>query len=318
MCDDDGVVVVAGEALIDLVVAPAGVTAAPGGAPYNVARACARLGAPTALVTSLSDDGFGRLLEAELTGAGVDASLVQRTDRPSTLAVAQLDAAGVATYGFYTEGTSAPLLQPGPLPAAATTLVTGGLALVLEPMAGAVERLVLDTAGTALVVVDVNSRPGAIGDRQTYDDRLRRVMAAADVVKVSEEDIEFVFQDASIEAAAAEVLWSGARAVLVTAGNGATTVVTAEGTQSIPVAAVDVVDTVGAGDAFTAGFVTWWAAQELPRGALDDLAAIGAAAAAGHAVAAIVVTRRGADPPARDELPACWSSAPPPQGRLSG
>lgn len=305
------VIVVVGETLIDLVVAPEGVTATPGGAPYNVARACARLGAPVTLVTSLSDDGFGRLLEAGLTDAGVDASLVQRTDRPSTLAVAQLDGDGVATYGFYTEGTSAPLLQPGPLPAAATVLVTGGLALALEPMAGAVERLVLDAAGTALVVVDVNSRPGAILDRQTYEGRLQRVLAVADVVKVSEEDVEFVFRGAPVEAAAAELLSAGARAVLVTAGGGATTVVTGEGTLSVPVTALDVVDTIGAGDGFTAGFVTWWVEQALPRGALDELATLGAAVAAGHAVAAIIVTRRGADPPARHELPHGWSDVPP-------
>ncbi|MDQ3469336.1 MAG: carbohydrate kinase, partial [Actinomycetota bacterium] len=297
-------IVVVGETLIDLVVASDGVTAAPGGAPYNVARACARLGAPTTLVTSLSDDRFGRLLEAGLFDAGVDTAQVQRTDRPTTLAVAQLDDDGVASYGFYTEGTSAPLGQPGPLPAAATALVTGGLALVLEPMAGAVERLVLDTAGTALVVVDVNSRPGAITDRQTYVERSRRVLAGADVVKVSEEDIEYVLEDASIEAAAAELLAAGARVVLVTAGGGSTTIVTAEGTLSVPVTAVETVDTIGAGDGFTAGFVTWWTEQALARSALDELSTVAEAVAAAHAVAAVVVTRRGANPPTRAELPA--------------
>jgi len=304
--------VVVGETLIDLVVATDGVTASPGGAPYNVARACARLGARAALVTSVSDDGFGKLLEAGLADCGVDPSYLQRTDRPTTLAVAQLDDDGAATYQFYTEGTSAPLLAPGPLPEEATTLVTGGLALALEPMADAVERLVVDTAGTALVVIDVNGRPAAIRDRQTYLQRLRRVLAAADVVKVSEEDVEFVFDGASVESAAADFLRSGARAVLVTAGGRSTTIVTGEGTVAVPVTTLEAVDTIGAGDGFTAGFVTWWAEQELARGALDELTTISAAVEAAHAVAAVVVTRRGADPPRRDELPADWSAVPPP------
>ena len=85
-------IVVAGEALVDLVVSGEAVTAAPGGAPYNVARGCARLGAPTALLATLSSDGFGSRLAAGLAESGVDRELLQRTDRPTTLAVAQVDA----------------------------------------------------------------------------------------------------------------------------------------------------------------------------------------------------------------------------------
>ena len=104
------VIVVAGEALVDLVVTGPHVAAAAGGAPYNVARACARLGAEVALLASLSEDGFGQLLAAGLEEAGVGDGLLEFTDHPTTLAVAQIDTAGAATYTFYVAGTSAPLL----------------------------------------------------------------------------------------------------------------------------------------------------------------------------------------------------------------
>ena len=136
------VIVVAGEALVDLVVHGDHLVATPGGAPYNVARGCARLGAPTALMATLSTDGFGERLAAGLAESGVSDALLQRTDRPTTLAVAQLDAAGGATYRFYTEGTSAPLLTPGVLPSDVDVLVTGGLGLVLEPIATAIESVI--------------------------------------------------------------------------------------------------------------------------------------------------------------------------------
>ena len=143
-------------------------TAAPGGAPYNVARGCARLGAPTALVATVSDDGFGRRLAAGLAESGVDDALLQRTTRPTTLAVAQLDAGGTASYEFYTEGTSAPLLTPERLPDAVDVLVTGGLGLVLEPIATAIESIVMATGPDVLVLVDLNCRPAAVDDDAAY------------------------------------------------------------------------------------------------------------------------------------------------------
>ena len=170
--DDGQVIVVAGEALVDLVVSGEAVTATPGGAPYNVARGCARLGAPTALLATLSSDGFGSRLAAGLVESGVDRELLQRTDRPTTLAVAQLDATGAASYRFYTEGTSAPALAPGRLPDGVGALVTGGLGLVLEPIATAIESTVLAAGPDVLVLVDLNCRPAAIDDGDAYRARL--------------------------------------------------------------------------------------------------------------------------------------------------
>ena len=293
-------IVVAGEALIDLVVTAEQIVATPGGAPYNVARGCARLGIETALMATLSTDGFGERLAAGLAESGVSTSLVQRTDRPTTLAVAEVDAGGGARYRFYADGTSAPLLTPAVLPDAVGALVTGGLGLVLEPMATAIEHVVAQASDGALVLVDLNCRPAAIDDRMTYVARLRRVLARADVIKASDEDVEWLAADG------AELLGSDDRVVLVTAGEGGTTIRTPAGSVVAAVDAVHVVDTIGAGDAFTAGFVSWWLASGLRRSDLGDLAAVERAVHAAHEVAAVVVGRRGADPPRRTHLSTGW------------
>jgi fructokinase len=292
------VIVVAGEALIDLVVTADQIVATPGGAPYNVARGCARLGIETALMASLSSDTFGQRLAAGLAESGVSTSLLQASDRPTTLAVADVDARGGATYRFYTEGTSAPQLTPAALPVSARALVTGGLGLALEPMVAAIAHVVGTASDDALVLVDLNCRPAAIDDRAAYVATLRRVLARVDVIKASDEDVEWLAADG------AEVL--GGRLVLVTAGRGGTTIRTPAGSVVVAVDAVPVVDTIGAGDAFTAGFVSWWLASGRGRGDLGDLAAVERAVGAAHEVAAVVVGRRGADPPRRDELSADW------------
>lgn len=306
-----GVIVVAGEALVDLVVTNDGIVAKLGGAPYNVARGCARLGEPTALMASVSDDGFGRELAADLASSGVVDELLQRTGLPTTLAVAEVDERGAATYRFYTAGTSAPSLTPEVLPAAATMLVTGGLGLVLQPMAATIEAVGRDAGADVLVLVDVNCRPTIIADRPAYMARLARVLPRADVVKVSDEDLAYLRPGVALPTAAAELVDAGARVVLVTTGGSATTIVTASTSVTVPVAAVPVIDTIGAGDAFTAGFAAWWHAHERSRDDLARIAAVTAAVRAAHAVAAVVVGRRGADPPRGDELPVDWAPDPP-------
>jgi fructokinase len=301
------VINVVGEALVDLVVGADGtITATPGGAPFNVARACSRLGAPVGLVAAISTDRFGRRLMADLKADGVHTEQVQRTDSPTTLAMAELDPAGVATYRFYLPGTSAVALAPVRLPAHTGAVVAGGLGLAIEPVATAVERIVLDARDDVLVLLDLNCRPGAVRDRDRYLARLRRVLVRADVVKASIEDLLCIDPANPPTAVAAGLVAGRTQAVLVTAGSAPTTIVTSTDTCAIPVADTPVVDTIGAGDSFTAAFLTWWMASGRAVEGLADVAVLAPAVEAAHQAAAVTVGRTGADPPHRSDLLPDW------------
>jgi fructokinase len=301
------VITVVGEALVDLVVSADGaITAISGGAPFNVARACARLDMPVSLVAAVSTDHFGERLLADLAADGVRTDSVQRVHRPTTLAVAELDRNGLATYRFYLEGTSAVTVETAPFPASTRAVVVGGLGLIVEPMAPVVERMVLDAADDVLVLVDLNCRPGAVGDRARYLARLGRVIARTDVIKASIEDLAYLDPMTAPTDVATRQVADGPQAVLITAGAADTTVVAQADKQAVPVIEHPVVDTIGAGDAFTAGFLTWWLARGRTVEDLADLEAVVPAVEAAHQVAAIVLGRRGADPPRLDELPSGW------------
>jgi fructokinase len=302
------VIAVAGEALVDLVVAPDGtITATPGGAPFNVARACARLGMPVSLIAAVSTDRFGQRLTADLAADGVDDTYIQRREEPTTLAVADLDPAGGASYRFYLDGTSAPTVTATELPAGTRALVTGGLGITVEPMASAVEQMVVESGDDVLVLIDVNYRPAAIVDRDLYRQRLDRMLAAADVVKASVDDLGYIDPATPATAVATRLLTRRTRTVLMTAGPAATKVLTRAGEHIVPVHDAPVVDSIGAGDTFTAGFLVWWMTTGRGVDDLDDVDAVAAAVDAAHQAAAVVVRRTGADPPHRDELPAEWA-----------
>jgi fructokinase len=300
---------VIGESLVDLVITIDGaVDAALGGAPFNTARACGRLGVDVRYVGAVSTDRFGTMIAARLAADGVDVASVTPVDVPTTIAAAEVDGDGSATYRFYLDGTSAPALESIPLAALAGRIVfTGGLALVLEPMATAVEAALGARTAEQLVMVDVNCRPTIVTDRSIYVDRVGRVLRAADVVKVSDEDLAYLAPGVDPVAAATDLLASGPSTVLLTRGGDGVVVITASGSTTVEVARVNVVDTIGAGDAFGAGFLAWWSISGLGRREAGDIDLLIAAVRAASDVAAIVVTRRGADPPWRNELAADWA-----------
>lgn len=315
LCHDRKVIVVAGEALVDLVMDPDGVVNATlGGAPFNAARAAARLGATVQFLGALSDDRFGTLLRHKLVSDGVGVKDAPSTRRPTTLAVAEIYPSGGAQYQFYIDGTSAPLLTTsdvGSIPSDPDVFFTGGLGLVLRPMADSIVAQIERISGTTIVFVDVNCRPPVIADRSAYLTRVERIMPRVDVVKVSDEDLDYLLPGVETLAAARQLLARGPAAIVVTHGATATLVATADGSEevAVPPPAAPIVDTIGAGDTFGAALITAWSESGANRRDLRGdgaLAALTAAVNAAHVAATVVVTRRGADPPWRHELPDTW------------
>ena len=292
-------VIVVGEALVDLVIAPDGsVVAALGGAPFNTARAAGRLGADVVFAGVLGTDRFGTMLANRLADDGVDTTPAPRVDLPTTLAAAELDELGAASYRFYFADTSAPALDEAP-PVRGEVLFTGGLGLVLEPMADTIAAMIADFEGVSMV--DVNCRPHIIPDRRAYLDRVSAILAHTDIVKVSDDDLAYLAPGESPLEAARGLLRRGPRVVLLTAGSEGVHVVTARGDRHVPSVPVEVVDTVGAGDSFGAGFLVAWTESGDPS-AFEDDDRLADAVAFGARVAAIVCGRRGADPPIRSDL----------------
>jgi fructokinase len=301
------VILVGGEALFDLVYdGDENLQGHPGGAAFTTARTIGRLGQPVAYLGRLSTDRFGTRLERMLVADGVRLDAVVRTDEPTTLAMAELDETGSAGYRFYEHATSAPGLTPqaalAALPPAVAILHVGTLGLTLEPMATALEAVVEELSGQALVMVDPNVRPGVIADGDAYRRRLGRVLGRTDVVKVSEEDLAWLEPERSAADAARMLLQHGPRVVLLTRGADGVEVVTRAGDERVAAPAVAVVDTIGAGDAFGGGFLAWWRAQGFGREQLDDQSAVVAAATFGALVAARTVARAGASPPYLHEV----------------
>ena len=291
-------IVVAGEALVDLIPTPSGdLGVHPGGGPFNTARWLGRLGASVSFMGALARDPLGRRLRESLTAAGVALETVVETQLPTTLALAQLDDTGAAHYSFYTASTSIADLRPeqieARLPRELDALCVGSIGLMLEPIASAVEVAVgLARERGALVMLDPNVRPTLIEDRGWYLRRLEGVLALTDVLKLSVEDAAWLVEDKPPAVAARALGSRGPRVVLLTEGAAGATVFTAGTHRHFPAAPVTVLDTIGAGDAFSAGFLTSWLGSD------RNPAALAQATAFAIRVAGLACTVRGATPPA--------------------
>ena len=300
-------IVVCGEALIDMISNGDDTQqAAPGGGPFNTARALARLGVPTAFLGRLSDDVFGRELAGLLVSDGATLELASIGSDPTTIAMADVDSEGFAEYEFLVKGTSAPNLTADMVPEQfgpeVTALYFGTLGLVLEPMAFTLLQLMSREHGRRLVMLDPNIRVGLIPEAE-YRDRLRTAISKSTIVKASEADLAWLYPGLDYEQAADRILKDGVSLVAVTLG--ARGALGAHRDARILVGAphVDVVDTIGAGDAFGAGLLAWLHDHDLLKAdfslSADDLRASLEFACL---VASLTCARAGADPPTRADL----------------
>ncbi|PFG42458.1 fructokinase [Isoptericola jiangsuensis] len=296
-----------GEALVDVVRRPDGAVAEhPGGSPANVALTLGRLGREARLLTWLGRDARGDAVRAWLAASGVTTTPGSDDAPRTSVARATLDASGAATYDFDLDWQ-----VPAGSPVAADTLAvhTGSVAAVLEPGATQVRALVAAARPTATITYDPNARPALMGDPAQARRRVEEVVRLADVVKVSDEDLAWLSGGAApLDVARAWVHDLGAPLVVVTAGGEGATAVTDHGEVHVPARPVTVVDTVGAGDSFMGALLDGlWGADLLGAGRRAALRAVDHATVEDLlsrcvAVAAVTVSRAGANPPWATEL----------------
>jgi fructokinase len=302
-------VAVAGEALIDLAsTGPLAFQGHEGGGPLNTAVACVRLGHPSGYITQLSTDLFGDQLLRYMHGNGLDTRFVLRSDAPSTLAFVERTPQ-TNRYAFYTRGSADGTWAPAALPELPDTcrvLHFGSISLLQEPAAGRIADLVAANASSRLIVFDPNVRPSLIADLAAYRQRFTQWLAHTHLLKLSDEDAELLAPGVPLDEAAARWLNAGPRAVVVTRGpHGAVLYRRERAPLTVAAPRVVVVDTIGAGDTFTAGLSS--ALLDAGRAVSAELDALPDASwqqvmRFAATAAALNCTREGADPPTLAEL----------------
>ena len=300
-------IVVCGEALIDVIHNGDGTQrTVPGGGPFNTARALARLGVPTAFLGHLSNDAFGRELADLLVSDGASLELSSVGSEATTIAVAEIDSSGLAEYEFLVDGTSAPNLTldmvPTRLSPDVRAIHLGTLGLVLQPMASTLVELVRRERDGRVVMIDPNVRIGLASDGE-YRDRLQAMISQSTIVKASDADLAWLYPDMSYEDVADRILGEGARLVVVTLGAQGAFAAHRDFHLAVDAVHVDVVDTIGAGDAFGAALLAWLHDHDAIQPDLRlERQEVKAALDFACLAAALTCARAGADPPWKSEM----------------
>ncbi|MDU8928624.1 carbohydrate kinase [Alisedimentitalea sp. MJ-SS2] len=303
-----------GEALIDMIPTPTasgpdGFVPHSGGAVFNTSIALGRLGVQTGMLTGMSNDMFGQQLVDGLKASHVDVSQVVTSSRPTTLAFVRL-VDGHATYDFYDENSAGRMLalkDMPVLPTEVTALYFGGISLACEPGADAYAALLEREGQKRAVMLDPNIRPSFIRDIDHYRTRLDRMIALSDIVKVSDEDLNWILPSPlSLQEKVETLLDKGPSVVILTrGGEGATGFLANGGEVQVPALKAKITDTVGAGDTFNAGVLAKLSELgQLHKPGLAELSldVLSEALAHGARVAAVTVSRAGANPPWAGEL----------------
>ncbi|MCB1422913.1 MAG: carbohydrate kinase [Nitratireductor sp.] len=278
-----------------------------GGAVFNTAITLGRLGADAGFISGLSSDMFGEILKRSLEDSKVDHSLCVTSPRPTTLAFVKL-IDGNAQYQFYDEGSAGRMISADDLPdmpESVSAMHFGAISLIPEPCGSAYEALALREAAKRVISLDPNIRRSFIEDENAHRARLARLIAVADIVKVSDEDLDWLAHGAAPEDTVAGWLSAGTSLVAITRGSDGAHVHTNNGRIDVPARKVEVADTVGAGDSFNGGLLHGLSkAGLLDKAALRkaDPEALRGAVELAVQVAAITVSRVGANPPWASEL----------------
>ena len=291
---------VCGEVLIDIL--PTGPVV--GGGPANTAKALARLGHDVHFIDGISSDAYGQSAREELLRDGVNLDLALASDKPTCTATVTLDTAGGASYEFLIDGTAtfdfASSWLPDPYRYQPQVLHIGTLVTMIEPGASALYDWAMQVAELAPIVFDPNIRPSVQPDRDLYEAAVEKWAALSAVIKVSDDDLAWLFPGQSIDDVANRWINDGAFLVVVTRGADGLVGYTAEARVEVPGVKVDVVDTVGAGDTVGAIVVEAMLAHGLIELRGDLLRSVLTRAAS---AAAITCSRKGAQPPYKHELP---------------
>jgi len=294
---------VVGEVLIDLI--PAGVDRKPivGGGPANTAKALAKLGINTQFINGISSDQYGQMAKDELVSAGVKLDYAKYSDKPTCLAIVTLSDSGSATYEFVIENTATfdftSEWLPNPQTDRPLLLHIGTLATVIEPGASVLFKWTQSVVKVAPIVFDPNIRPAVISDREQYVGHVERWVAISSAVKVSDEDIKWLYPSLEIKQVVNNWLKKGPSLIVVTYGDKGLSGYRKSEIVSVEAVKVNAADTVGAGD--TAGAIL---VEAIVNDGLDTLtgARLETMLKRAAKAAAITVSRVGANPPTSEEL----------------
>ena len=294
---------VVGEVLIDLIPDDSKYVAVVGGGPANTAKALAKLGVKSHFIDGISTDKYGQMAKAELLSANVLLDYAQYSNKPTCTAKVTLSSSGSATYDFVIEDTStfdfSAQWLPNPQSLKPSLLHIGTLATVIEPGASVLFEWAQSLTHIAPIVFDPNIRPAVLGDRNVYVKKVEKWVAISSAVKVSDEDLNWLYPSKAIDEIVNKWLEVGVELVLVTLGDKGITAYRMTEQISVDAVKVVVADTVGAGDTVGAVLV-----EAIVNNGLDKLTGEALKSMLNRAVkaAAITVSRTGANPPSKEEI----------------